>query len=160
MAADYPQVAVELLSIGHPTSLGPGSPNEFAGGRLREIDQVALFAPLPVRDDAMARACLSGLWLRFDFLDESHTISQEIETPTGSFWHAIMHRREGDFGNSKYWWRRVGKHPALTGDPFAFVDAVEAFVVRGEGDRKQLEEGQDREWHTLFDYCARQATGA
>jgi hypothetical protein len=101
----------------------------------------------------MAQACLAGLWLRFDFLDASHTISQEIETPTGSAWHAIMHRREGDFGNSIYWWRRVGKHPAVEGDAFAFVDAVEAFVRRGVGDAAALEAEQQREWERLFDYC-------
>jgi hypothetical protein len=56
---------------------------------------------------------LAGLWLYFDWLDESHKISQSIETPTGSFWHAIMHRREGDFSNSKYWYARCAKHPAL-----------------------------------------------
>ncbi len=27
-----------------------------------------------------------------------------------AFWHAIMHRRVGDFSSSKYWWRKVGDH--------------------------------------------------
>src|SRR4029079_11488334 len=58
-------------------------------------------------------ACRAGLWLAFDFLDESHAISQDLETAGGSFWHAIMHRREPDASNSKYWWRRVGEHPVF-----------------------------------------------
>ena len=53
----------------------------------------------------MAQACLAGLWLYHDFLDESHSISQEIATSTGSFWHGIMHRREPDPSNAKYWFR-------------------------------------------------------
>jgi hypothetical protein len=110
-----------------------------------------------INDLDMAKSCLAGLWLRFDFLDESHKMSQEIETPTGSFWHAIMHRREGDFGNSKYWWRRVGQHPALVDDPFAFVDAVEAWVIRREGDPVELQGRQHREWESLFDHCYRHA---
>jgi hypothetical protein len=155
MTDHYPPLIAELLAIPHPTALGVGSPNETAGARLRGLDPVAVFAPIPVHELDMAKSCLAGLWLRFDFLDESHKISQEVETPTGSFWHAIMHRREGDFGNSKYWWRRVGQHPALIGDPSAFVDAVEACVVRGEGAVTALQAQQRREWETLFDYCYR-----
>lgn len=53
----------------------------------------------------------SGLWLLIGELDRSHKISQQFESADGSFWHAIMHRREGDYWNSKYWFRRVGDHP-------------------------------------------------
>src|SRR5688572_23215464 len=64
----------------------------------------------PERRDAL----LAGLWLWHDFLDESHAISQVITSATGSFWHAIMHRREGDFSNAKYWYARCRNHPALS----------------------------------------------
>ena len=66
-----------------------------------------------VVDRDMAACCIAGVWLLHDFLDESHTISQGIDTPSGSFWHAIMHRREGDFSNAKYWFRHVGRHPVF-----------------------------------------------
>lgn len=56
---------------------------------------------------------LSGLWLLAGELDRSHTLSQSIETATGAYWHGIMHRREEDFWNSKYWFRRVGRHAVL-----------------------------------------------
>ena len=49
-----------------------------------------MFEPHDVRDAAAAAACRAGLWLYHDFLDESHTISQEIETPEGSYWHALF----------------------------------------------------------------------
>lgn len=55
-----------------------------------------------------ALSIVSGMHLWNDNLDASHSISQHIETPEGSCWHAIMHRMEGDYWNSKYWYRRVG----------------------------------------------------
>lgn len=61
----------------------------------------------------LSAAVRSGLLLWNDDLDASHTLSQDIHDSTGSYWHAIMHRREGDAGNSKYWWRRTGAHPAF-----------------------------------------------
>ncbi|MCE9527953.1 MAG: hypothetical protein K8R36_18080, partial [Planctomycetales bacterium] len=71
----------------------------------------SLFPGQGIVDHNAARCCLSALWLLYDFLDESHTISQEIETADGSYWHGIMHRREPDYGNARYWFRRVGQHP-------------------------------------------------
>lgn len=56
----------------------------------------------------------AALWLLAGELDRSHTLSQSFENSDGSYWHGIMHRREGDFWNSKYWFRRVGPHPVLS----------------------------------------------
>jgi hypothetical protein len=127
-----------------------------------------------------AKAALSGLWLYFSCLDESHTLSQSIADCDGSFWHGIMHRQEPDPGNSGYWFRRVGEHPvfpalrmratelaaAVAGvagfgataerwDPFAFID----FCERARSRPGSLEEGlameiQRAEWQLLFGYCA------
>lgn len=63
------------------------------------------------RADA-ASAVLAGLWLLHDWLDDSHANSQGLGSGTGSYWHAIMHRREGDFSNAKYWYARCRNHPA------------------------------------------------
>lgn len=58
-----------------------------------------------------ALALQSGLLLWNENLDASHTLSQDIDNPTGSYWHGIMHRMEGDFSNAKYWFRLTGSHP-------------------------------------------------
>jgi len=62
---------------------------------------------------AMKDACRAGLLLWNDDLESSHGIVQDLGDATGSFWHAIMHRREGDAANSHYWWRKTGAHPAF-----------------------------------------------
>ena len=72
----------------------------------------SLFAEtqLPAARQELIRSLLL-LW--HDHLDASHNLSQGIANADGSFLHAIMHRREPDAWNSKYWWRRVGPHPAF-----------------------------------------------
>ena len=109
--------------------------------------------PIATAGAGLYLAIKAGLWLYVDDLDRSHAISQGIDTPSGSFWHAIMHRREGDFSNSKYWLRMVGSHPVIEAigyDPYDFVDACQS-------DRDQnspaLVEMQRKEWKALFDQC-------
>jgi hypothetical protein len=131
-----------------------------------------------------AKAMLAGLWLWHDWLDESHKVSQNLETPSGSFWHAIMHRREGDFSNSKYWYARCANHPALATlavqaaaminpypadksllrivrdgfDPNAFVDLVQHVHERTDDPHHRLAvELQRLEWRVLFEHCTRAA---
>ena len=73
--------------------------------------------PSLATDHRNKRCVESGLLLLWDFLDDSHEISQTMEgkgSPrTADYWHGIMHRREPDAGNASYWFRRVGSHPAL-----------------------------------------------
>lgn len=157
--ADYGASVAELLAKPRLAPLGPGSPDESMRPKLQAID-------LPT-------ICRAGLWLYFDFLDESHEISQGIETPDGSFWHAIMHRREPDAENSKYWWRRVGQHPVLDSlrdqtpglgytytTPQAFVDFCEHVRGTGSADEELARRVQGVEWELLFDWCNRQAVAA
>jgi hypothetical protein len=104
----------------------------------------------------------AGLWLYIDQLDRSHRISQNLGDQTGSYWHAIMHRREGDFGNSKYWFRRTGDHPAMQAidggqyDPARFIDQVERAYDKGQNDEANLVALQRKEWAQLFAWCASQ----
>ena len=102
----------------------------------------------------------AGLWLYVDDLDRSHTICQGIDDETGSYWHGIMHRREGDFSNSHYWFRKVGNHPAMAlidgYDPHRFIDEAEA----QHGDNSAvLVDLQHREWNALFAWTAMEYRG-
>jgi hypothetical protein len=100
------------------------------------------------------RACLqAGLWLYVDDLDRSHLISQELHSIEGALWHAVMHRREGDFGNSKYWLREAGDIQILEsvyGNPFDFVDQVQH---EHRHNPAKLVDLQRKEWMALFAHC-------
>jgi hypothetical protein len=154
---------------------------------LEGLTDETLFASAAVRDRALSKCCHSGLWLLFDFLDESHTISQDISSVEGSYWHGIMHRREPDYGNAKYWFRRVPSHPVYAAlaaearelaagreldapaqflaanidwDPYAMIDLCEA-IARGRSQCRELaEEVAMAEWQLLFAHCYAGAIGA
>jgi hypothetical protein len=137
----YPAAVAALVTGDRLNSLGPGTPNVDRRPALAALDVESVVGQHALADRDMARACLSGLWLLNDFLDESHRISQEIETPTGSYWHGIMHRREPDYENSKYWLRRVGEHPVFAALSTAaqslvaeFPDVGKDLIVRGPWD--------------------------
>ena len=118
---------------------------------------------------------------------DENKIAQELVSPTGSFWHAIMHRREGDFSNSKYWYHRCPNHHVIRllgavsssltngfdGDrvvrrvisggwnPDALVDLVEEVDPKPSDPRFDLAVKLQRaEWTGLFEYCVHQAVDA
>jgi hypothetical protein len=154
----YGPAVANLIAKPRLAPLGPGSPDESMRPKLQALE----LSPL----------CRAGLWLYFDFLDESHEISQEIETADGSFWQAIMHRREPDGDNSKYWWRRVGKHPVIDllrenaptvgytfTTPEEFVDHCERVGETRSPDEEIAKRVQLLEWQLLFDWCFRGTGG-
>lgn len=149
--------------------LAPRAPFEGeALTKLRAMTTDDLFRGETIVSRHDARCVHAGLYLYLSALDESHALSQAAPTPSGSFWHGVMHRQEQDYSNAKYWFRRAAGHPVLdelaqrggaVWDPFAFVDRCAA-AARGGGERETLIALQRLEWQTLFAHCYRCAVGA
>lgn len=91
---------------------------------------------------------VAGFWLYADDLEASHSISQNLSSVTGSWWHAVMHRREGDFANSRYWYRQARNHPLMATLGF---DPHE-LVTLAESKSAQAVEWQRQEWAMLMDW--------
>ncbi len=163
-----------------------GGASDVARNLLGQVKPQALLK-VPVMNGDDARAMLGGLWLWMDALHECHEIVQDLIGPTGSFWHAIMHRREGDFSNAKYWYARCADHRALrlvsalamdvvgrhthdksilriaSGEynPTALVDLVEEIHDQpGDPRYDAAVRLQQMEWEALFNHCAYEAAGA
>lgn len=93
--------------------------------RIQGVSVDELFDGQTVKNELFGASVKSGLLLWNDALDVSHKISQKIDSQTGSYWHGIMHRREPDYSNAKYWFRRAGAHaifPALRERVLALLD--------------------------------------
>ncbi len=165
--------------------LGPGTPNHAAETHLLELRPESVAGSRTLLDIEMARCCTSAIWLRHHFLDVSHTISQSIASSSGSYLHGLMHRREPDFSNAKYWFRRAGRHPVFgplaqqaarlaqkypsvpvmdrlaegdEWDPFAFVDwCSEVWRSEEDAQARFCRELADVEWQLVFDFCYRRS---
>ena len=103
----------------------------------------------------------SGLHLLNDDLYSSHKLSQNILSKEGSYLHAIMHRREGDYSNSKYWYSQIDNHPIWKlmsqnfdeWEPFSFINWCNK-ASKGENKKPMnwLQNAQFKEISLLLDY--------
>jgi len=179
------ELALKLVDIqnAYDRLLAPKKTPGQAIAAIGKVNPADLFTQ-PVKSGDDAAAALSGIWLLHDALHESHEISQSLLGGTGSFWHAIMHRREGDFWNSKYWLDRCDGHPVQKQigseaaqavgnlaednrvahvlregwDPYAFVDLVSSVHDKpGDPVYGAAVTLQRLEWALLFNHCVMHA---
>jgi hypothetical protein len=102
--------------------------------------------------DPKALAVKAGLLLWNDDLNRSHTIAQDLDDEHGAYLHGVMHRREPDYSNAKYWFRRVGAHPLF---PQLRSSALELLSDAPATDpyHKALERRPDWDALRMIDWC-------
>lgn len=170
----------KLFQTLQPPDLGPGPrPGIKSEAELKKCLDKAFASSNTQTQQRELIVALVLLW--HDHLDSAHELAQGIANPTGSFVHGIMHRREPDYGNAAYWFRRVGKHPAFPEiatraiitldakgeselmekltpagewDPFAFINAFETAARNPSAiaEKELVRELQSIESAALFDW--------
>ena len=158
---DYGPAFAKAIGDEPAMPLDAGRPDRAMRATLESLDAEAA-AERPIADRGAFDCCLAAVWLLHGYLDEAHHLCQDVPTADGSYWHGVMHRREGDFGNAQYWFRRAGDHPACAAiaadwDPVAFVDEVRQAVRQGGDTAEACVRLQRAEWRALFDSCWRRA---
>ena len=110
----------------------------------------------------------AGLFLINGDWVQAHVVSQELSSPLAAHWHALVHRHEPDFPNSKYWLRKVGDSPIyprlaeLAGDPAGAAGVVtdgrwepylftDQFAAGNPGDWTR--QTDQMEMQLLLEYC-------
>jgi len=64
---------------------------------------------------------LAGEW------DAAHSVVQEYEDDATAAWiHAVLHKVEGDAGNSRYWYRIAGKMERVGDEPSVELETIKA----------------------------------
>jgi hypothetical protein len=161
----------ELLLRLRPTE--PGHPDMLR--KIRAAKEEDLTGGAVLADSGYPRLIRAGLLYAYDAIDECHRIVQEIPSDLASYWHGMVHRREGDFENARYWFRRTGtlgvfgemhaksaEVSSLMGrqenwDPYLFVGQCEQARFGGDVNQKELVALQQLEFEVMFDQLWRGA---
>src|SRR5687767_337865 len=91
----------DLLAKLHPSE--PVDRDLFR--RLQAADDAQLTGGQPLRPGGRPALVRAGLYYAVDALSEAHALFQEAHDDLGAYWHGMMHRREADFDNARYWHR-------------------------------------------------------
>ena len=104
----------------------PGDPQDYALVRkIQTAEDKLITGDQPIKNAEMFALRRGGLLYAADAIHEAHTIFQDAKGDLGSYWHGMMHRREGDFDNARYWFRRAGVAPV----PVMQLDSVESIKL-------------------------------
>jgi hypothetical protein len=144
---------------------------------VRKSDDATIAGAQKIARPAEFALVRGGLLYALDAIHEAHVYFQDNTGDLAAYWHGMMHRREGDFDNARYWFRRAGTQPFFATahsaaaahsadmarqsnwDPYLFTGECEQAKFGAENVAELLAL-QRVEFDAAFDYTWRQAVGA
>ena len=153
LSAVLPQKYVEMLLKRDPLPplLCREIWNQELGNQLGQLTVERVSGTLKV-DENQAGSIVCALLLLNDDLKSSHVISQNIYTSSGSYLHGIIHRREGDFSNARFWFNRVNHHSAF---PAIVARLKEARISSPSAELSRFLEQNEWSPFDFVDWCER-----
>ena len=142
--------------------------------RLREADNAKILGGADLLPGAPVGLLRAGLFYYHNDLPDAHKEAQKDEGDLAAYWHGMVHRREGDFENARYWMRRAGEQPVFqemqgrasdgaphmgrqgNWDPYLFIHLCEQYKYGEHEYRKEIGHLQKVEFAVMFDYVWRQ----
>ncbi|MGA3170111.1 MAG: hypothetical protein ABSE62_03780 [Chthoniobacteraceae bacterium] len=171
LVSEFLFVPEDLLLRLTPSQPGPAETIR----RIREAKDQDLTGGAVLADATYPQLIRAGLLYAFDAIAESHRIVQGVGNDLASYWHGMLHRRDGDFDNARYWYRRTGRlslfsemharaaavSPLMARqsdwDPYLLVGQCEQARFGADLDQKELVTLQRIEFNAMFDYLWRGA---
>jgi hypothetical protein len=96
----------------------------------------------------------AALWLRLGLIDRAHDIVQDGKRGTAAFLHAIVHRLEGDYWNSKYWIGQVRDSALLESIGGDIIQSLDAPSHRELAVKQKLISSNEFQFDAFVDACA------
>ena len=143
--------------------------------RIIAADDELIAGGKTVGDETMFSLVRGALLYAVDALAQTHALVQKVNSDEAAYWHGMVHRREGDFDNARYWFRRAGTlafFPALHRAAAEHSPTMsrqqnwDAYLVTGQCEQvrfgaddltAELLKLQRTEFEVLFDYCWRRS---
>jgi len=163
------RMLIHLESLGSTRPTGVLPVERILQIRSASTEQLAGSPELEDR----ARLVRAFLFYANDGLDEAHRIAQHASGDLASYMHGMIHRREEDFENARYWFRSAGELPffpelqgraaaisedmakQLKWDPYLFTTLCERSKYGARTPLKVLGELQKAEFRVFLDYTFR-----